>query len=797
MSPLSRDQSAILPETFQVVYRTRRCTGAPSDAYPAYYVSKVELADLTPSDGYVSSDLTGFPDTNLTMRDSAVALFNIGTADPTNKTALDDLAKQWAQDYLDWVTADAPGDLQYVGIVAPEASTLIDTIEWTYTAEMVATRVVGAPFSGFMPEEFQHFDPATSACVDEENAATTDFTPAIVMEIPIDTGGTSISALAKVSLEGGRLVSNYMRMVDLTGCGCTTDSGCAVCVKVIGCGIVLVGASVSLSATGIGAVTVTSGGVGYHYIVTSLTLTNIGSGGTPGTYDLGVSGIGAPEATGTYTIGGTGSITSLVRSTGGKYISNSPPSISFPSGGISGATAEAAMIPNAPTVTFTGGNITGISATAVLDDSGHVDHVVVTNNGTSTAGTEVVPTVGFSGGSPTTLATATASLATGSFGSGTTASQSVDTNAFLTFSAGSGGTPGTYAIGFNGGGNPEATGNYTIGSGGSITSYTIATGGTYGTGKPPIVSFPGGGITGASAVAKMINGCAKISVPKAGAYRATASYSGFVTKFADVGALCPLGEGLVVLNSGSGLLTLSATINGCSPSGSHPVTVTMTQNSPGTFSTSVILDSSESKTVLLQSTSAHNFRYTVSYSSPNFLTENHTNVIISNSCNEVVDLGGLQCDGLDTFFYTNLDTIVPIPSSLTASCSGAAFFGVSTVILQKDPIPRECSTATYGWDGCGAGSGNSVSIHLGIHSGSCISDLSLQTPDQLGGLFGEVVTNASDCQEHAGVTSQTYQFFTTSFSVLSISPLVVSANVQSVAPHDINDPPLTGTLLIS
>lgn len=208
---MSRDQSTILPEKIQFVFRTRRCSGTVSDTISPFYTHDVTFADLTPSDGYVSIDLTGFTGTFLPIRDSAVALKNGGNGDPTNKTALDDLAKQWAQDYLDWVTADAPGDLKYVGIVAPEPSGLIDTIEWTYTAEMVATRVTGSPFTGFMPEELQHFDPATANCTDLNNPTGSGkpigFTPALDYYSPPESciGG---GAKATATVDSGGHVTN-------------------------------------------------------------------------------------------------------------------------------------------------------------------------------------------------------------------------------------------------------------------------------------------------------------------------------------------------------------------------------------------------------------------------------------------------------------------------------------------------------------------------------------------------------------------------------------------------------------
>lgn len=71
-----------------------------------------------------------------------------------------------------------------------------------------------------------------------------------------------------------------------------------------------------------------------------------------------------------------------------------------------------------------------------------------------------------------------------------------------TNSAGSGGTPGTYALGVTGGNGSAFAGTYTIGGGGSITSIAITNNG-YGYTVAPSLSFPSGGITGASATANL------------------------------------------------------------------------------------------------------------------------------------------------------------------------------------------------------------------------------------------------------------------------------------------------------
>lgn len=142
-------------------------------------------------------------------------------------------------------------------------------------------------------------------------------------------------------------------------------------------------------------------------ITSTLTVTNTGTGYTPGTYALGFSGGGGTGAAGTYTIGIGGSITSTAISNNGSgYTSAS--TVAFSSGGGSSAAATAHLFgsgasgialitsngvasvivveggtnfTSTPTLTFVGGGGTGATATAVLT-SGAISSVTVTNAGT-------------------------------------------------------------------------------------------------------------------------------------------------------------------------------------------------------------------------------------------------------------------------------------------------------------------------------------------------------------------------------------------------------------------------------
>lgn len=105
---------------------------------------------------------------------------------------------------------------------------------------------------------------------------------------------------------------------------------------------------------------------------TACTITNVGSGYTPGNYSLGFSGGGGSGAAGTYTIGGGGTVTTTrMTNCGSGY--TSAPTVSFPSGGGSGAAGTANIFRNVLTGTIS--SVTN-STTVVLSTAA---------NGTSTA----------------------------------------------------------------------------------------------------------------------------------------------------------------------------------------------------------------------------------------------------------------------------------------------------------------------------------------------------------------------------------------------------------------------------
>ncbi|NBQ13092.1 MAG: hypothetical protein EBU31_00415 [Proteobacteria bacterium] len=129
--------------------------------------------------------------------------------------------------------------------------------------------------------------------------------------------------------------------------------------------------------------------------VLSTTITAAGTGGTAGTYALGVSG-GPTGFAGTYTISG-GGVTAITITNSGLSTSSTAPTLSFPSGGVTGASATAtvgSIVPNQRTYWVASsdssqillyGNNAGTLATApfggtqlVLYSKGGVDAAVAT-----------------------------------------------------------------------------------------------------------------------------------------------------------------------------------------------------------------------------------------------------------------------------------------------------------------------------------------------------------------------------------------------------------------------------------
>lgn len=130
-------------------------------------------------------------------------------------------------------------------------------------------------------------------------------------------------------------------------------------------------------------------------IVSTVIITNPGSGYTPGTYSLGFSGGGGTGAAGTYTVGSGGTVESALITNGGTGYTGSP-TVSFPTGGGTGASAISEISSSSlggvavvhggsgftttPVLSVVGGGGTGATATAVLT-GGVITSVTITNGG--------------------------------------------------------------------------------------------------------------------------------------------------------------------------------------------------------------------------------------------------------------------------------------------------------------------------------------------------------------------------------------------------------------------------------
>jgi hypothetical protein len=211
-------RSPALPNQIQVRYQGRRCNGAVSDmTVPLWYLSTVNLSDLIlpiPTLDGGSPEGKGV----LTLKDTALALYNVGGGDPTNKTTLDDLTKQIAQDYVDWQSLEFDQTLN--GTVDVITCGILDTIEWTLNQETPQTRITTSPYHYF-PEEFQHNDGQDNKlCVDVTGSMgyTVSQAPCVAVYGPLAkcVSGAITLPRYKVCLEDGRLFQKYVQTDTIT-----------------------------------------------------------------------------------------------------------------------------------------------------------------------------------------------------------------------------------------------------------------------------------------------------------------------------------------------------------------------------------------------------------------------------------------------------------------------------------------------------------------------------------------------------------------------------------------------------
>lgn len=244
----------------------------------------------------------------------------------------------------------------------------------------------------------------------QETNSGTGYEPGDIVQLYITGGGSDSNAELVAVLTSGGVTG-----VVITNPGSGYDTGTWNLTFTGGGGSSATG-TYTVSGGMVTSTAITAAGSGYTSaptvvfptpITSTLTVTNTGTGYTPGTYALGFSGGGGTGAAGTYTIGIGGSITSTAISNNGSGYTTAP-TVAFSSGGGSSAAATAHLFgsgasgialitsngvasvtvveggtnfTSTPTLTFVGGGGTGATATAVLT-SGAISSVTVTNAGT-------------------------------------------------------------------------------------------------------------------------------------------------------------------------------------------------------------------------------------------------------------------------------------------------------------------------------------------------------------------------------------------------------------------------------
>src|SRR4051812_14507492 len=120
---MPRDLSPILPESIDVWYVARQCSGLCSDTpdfyFPKTYVSTVHLSSVAFTDPGINPRPLGVPGTTRTIRDTAHALFTTAAGTPSNLAALTNLSNRIARDLYDWASVNADVVLNGINVVTP------------------------------------------------------------------------------------------------------------------------------------------------------------------------------------------------------------------------------------------------------------------------------------------------------------------------------------------------------------------------------------------------------------------------------------------------------------------------------------------------------------------------------------------------------------------------------------------------------------------------------------------------------------------------------------------------------
>lgn len=213
-------RSPALPNSIQVRYQGRRCNGLVSDLVPLWYLSTVNLSDLTFPVPIIDGG-TPVGKGVLPLKDDALALFHVGVGNPTNKATLDNLSKQIAQDYVAWQSLEFDQILNGIVSITPSGNGILDIIEWTVTKEIIQTRITTSPYHYF-PEEFQHNDGQDNmTCVDVTgaNGYVVSQAPCVSVYGPLAkcVSGAIQLPRYKICLVDGRLFQTYLQTDTVTG----------------------------------------------------------------------------------------------------------------------------------------------------------------------------------------------------------------------------------------------------------------------------------------------------------------------------------------------------------------------------------------------------------------------------------------------------------------------------------------------------------------------------------------------------------------------------------------------------
>lgn len=174
--------------SISLIFLGKQCAGNPGDPFPDLYAS------ASPPQGGGGSDLS--------FRDTASAYYAAPTAgDPTNKSTLDALSKQFASDFFQWIGFS--WDQTVVGICNIPPVPLYDQIIFDYYEGegMCRTRVETPPIMSH-PRELGHYDSAGD-CILTASPCVYFYGPPI--------SGNQIARYS-LCLQDGRLFANYIKM---------------------------------------------------------------------------------------------------------------------------------------------------------------------------------------------------------------------------------------------------------------------------------------------------------------------------------------------------------------------------------------------------------------------------------------------------------------------------------------------------------------------------------------------------------------------------------------------------------